>query len=529
MLFNDKTEQFITDATQRVKDLADADYDSYIEKIVDYYHADFNSYFESDGGQSNTGEDRNDIPTSSALLQRYFPNAYDSGNGSLYPVYQKFTRRLINLKATLFHRRPRIVLQRKGKDVEKDSADQLLWDEIDKGCRLMSRLKELQRTTALCKTAFAFVGWRNGKLCIDPLTPNLVDVYQDKDDPGNLDACWMIEHELAQSVDSQRAETERRFTVWERPSNNMPEGDGPKLGEPVDYWSNRILDVHGNDLPNPTFEMEETKTNHNPYGMYPYVVFHEADPITTIFAAPDQSIRSAQEIVNLLWCKAHLAAMMATGVAVMKSQDVEDSERPWGSDVLVHMGPQDDFKFESTNFQYKDMVDFIQGVMQAYASMDGIHPDAFTINGESFSQAITAVAKQMDRMDLQEEREDSEVYWGEYQLPALADNKRFDKPEELTVRVEWAPSDAPMSPQEEAQAQQARFNAGMDDIIKWRQDEYGESEDEAWHALRRQAKARRIADGTDISIPGNEDKPPAAAVTGENQTPTVKQEGPSEG
>lgn len=481
MLWTDTTNSAVADTLTEAKRRIRYEYDAHIGEIVDYYGGIFSPYFEGSLDTTNrvvSTSSRNSLtPENSgysnqhSYFQRYFPNAYDNGNGALFPAYLKFLRRLVNLKASLFHRQPRYVWMVGDQKVEPDSREAQILKKIEYQCRMTTRLKELDRMTRLCKTAFSVWAWRNGRMNLDVYTPDLVDVWQDKNDPASLDACFIITQELPQPQDTMLSTEQRRFAVWERPSaGEVTVGDGNESTE----WTMRILDVNGKELDNPLFA-----DNVNQYGEYPHIVWHENDPSDCIIVPPDDSYRTMQVGTNLLWSHYLLNAQSSGGVMKLKTQrDFGPSDLPIGMNKAVLLEPNEDFTFEQVRFDAESMVQFAQSYVQAFAASEGIHPDAFAIDGQSFSNAITAVAKQMDRMDLQEEREDSEQYW-EYKavelsrklVPVWNHHNRGDKlPDNLSLTIEWAVSDMPMDPLHQIQARQAAYNTGVrspvDDIME---------------------------------------------------------------
>ena len=493
MLWNDQTAPTVEETLKEAKRRIRLEYNAHVAELVDYAEGVFSPWFEGTlegrpsgrgpGLASETPESRLSSLSSPAYFQRYFPNAYDYGRGSLQPSYLKVLRRLVHLKAGLFHRQPEYIWTVDGEPIEGDDALAQTLKKIEFQCRLTTRLKDLDRKTRLCKTGFSVWAWRGDKINLDIYTPDIVDFWQDQNDPANLDACYIIAHELPQPQDTVLSIQERRFAEWERPSAGEVE---VREGNESTGWTMRVLDISGKELDNPLFP-----DNVNHYGIYPYIVWHECDPTDSILVPLDESYRTMQIGINMLWSHYVLNAQRSGGTMKLTTQrDFGPSDLPLGMDRAVLLEPNEDFTFEKIEFDAESMVQFAQAYMQAFAASEGIHPDAFAIDGQSFSNAITAVAKQMDRMDLQEEREDSERYW-EYKATELAaklvpvwnyHNPTERLPEGLSLMINWAVPDMPMDPLHKIQARQAAYNSGtrspVDDV--WKDDPTINTREEAF-------------------------------------------------
>jgi hypothetical protein len=440
LLWTDKTNHAVTEAFKELKARNHSNYVTLVEELDSYYEAVFSGYFEGESG----------------YLNQYFPNSYNGGKGDMIPIYLKFLPRICRLKGSLFHRTPIYSKYYKGKPIEEDHEQAQIWRQIDRQARITTKLKDVDRRRRYAKTILTFVGWRNGKLNLDVLTPDVFEVYQHEDDPANLDACKVVAHELPQPIDTPHNAHNRRWLVFEQPDEKTPD------------WTTRILDVNGMEHPNSLFPR-----GINLYQAFPYVIWHETQPADSLLAPLDESLRVFQIGLNLLWSRAHVNARNAGSIPVAYTEDIlKPNELAWGSDYLFKMGHPDANKVEILNQSWgaQDMLTFAQGYLQVFASMEGIHPDAFAIDGDSFSSAITAVAKSMDRADMQEERQDSEQLT-EYQFYELVDKIRTvwnthnlatnHLAPEFEIRLEWAVADAPMDPHHKEMAMEARINRGV--------------------------------------------------------------------
>ena len=485
MLWQDQTTSAVEQCFLTAKQRAHTDYQRIIEQVVDFDRGLMSPYFESPG---SFDKDRNPVPGTGGYFQKYFANAWENGNGPLPALYFNCVRRLVKLRATLFHRRPIIHLERKGVRLADNDPAVLAWRKLERKCRLASRLKALQHATELCESAVGYAAWRNdgmdaagrpinGRVELDILTPDVVEVYQDDWNPGSLDACRIVAHRLPMPVDTPTSTLDERWIVWERP--------GPAVGRipgstPEERWTCRIIDNQGRPIadwqsrpiPNPLFA-----DNLNLYGLYPYVLFHRTEQTGQIWGQPNETYASMQKAINLSLSLATLRQWASGGVAVLESQTAEKSDIPFGPFRAIRVNPDEDFRFAAMAFDAEGTVKWIETLLKAWAVMDGIHPDALTLSGGAFSNAITAIAKAWDRQDLVDEREDAMPYW-EDQLGTLLtrmvvvsnthSGATEQIPADLEWDIEWAEVSVPTSPQEKEQAFQAACNSGMDDPISRR-------------------------------------------------------------
>jgi len=488
VLWQDNTTGALKMAFAEAKMRSASDFNGKIGRTVDLYLGAFSEYFEAPAS-STMDENRNPAEgTGGGHFQRYMPNAWENGKGPMLPLYFNFVRRLVKLRATLFHRRPKILQRRNGALLPDSHPSRIRWLRLESKARLSSRLKLLQNMTELCESALAFAAWRtdgidgagrtiNPRVELDVLTPDEVEVYQDDWAPGSLDACRLIAHMLPMPVDSPQNRMQQRWLVWERPGPAVP-GIGGSTAS--DQWTCRILDGDGRPaadtlghvVPNPLFP-----TNVSRYGAYPYVLFHRTPQQGRIWAPPNETYETAQIAVNLTLSYATLRQWCSGGMAVLEAQDAPAADIKQGPHRGIRVNPEEDFRYAAQPFDAVGSRAWVETLLKGWAVMDGIHPDALTLSGEAFSNAITAIAKAYDRQDLVDEREDAQAYW-EDQLGLLcarlvmvhnahcAPAERID--EDIEYGVEWAEVPVPTSPLEREQAFQAACNSGIDDPVSRR-------------------------------------------------------------
>lgn len=451
MLWNDKSATTVWDSLQEAKARANAAYVRHVSMLVDFYDGDHSSWMEGAGDPLSWDDE---VGCYTGYFKQFFPNAWDDGNGNVLGQYLPLARRVIDASATLFHRPPKLILQRAGKDLPTDSAQVALWERLQRDMELAPTCKDWQRRTRLCKTTLAYVNWSFGRMALEVLTPDTFWVYENEYAPSRLYLADLIMHELSQPINSSESKDGRKFVVWER---------GYKPGQ----WTVRVTDIFGKALVNPLFP-----SNVNSYDTYPYVIAHDGQPRGGIYADLDDSLLYGQLGLDLVWTDTHLAMRTEHGgqfwLKTVGGASKLPKELVRGRDrTMVLTGEEDACGYAGSTFNVDGSLAYIDTYLRTMAVMHGLHPDLFAVSGEAFSKAITAVAKAMDRLDLQETRQDQEAYW-ELRLHELwrrirtvwnAHNPALAFDGDLELRVEWSdPENSAIDPLTREQSNQAKIN-----------------------------------------------------------------------
>ena len=458
MLWTDKSAVTVQQTLKEAKRRVRKDYVRRVSMQQDFYDGDHASWMEGtavlhpddEGGYSGS-------TSSTSYLQRYFPNAWDNGSGSLCPQYLPVIQRFTDTVAALFHRKAELGFDLDGEEVPESDSQMQTWRLIEKSTQLHQMLKQWQRSTYLHKTSPMHVRWSYGQLALEPLSPADWWAWESYDNPVHLQAAQLAMHELPQPINNWAATIERRYAVWEH-------------DEKTGAWTFHIRNQFGKDLGDSLF-----RDGLNHYGQFPYVVAHEGIPRKSIFQDLDDSLLTAQIGLDLLWTDYHLACRMDGGVLTLKSATPKTGkDLPFGRDRALALGSEDSAAYIQATQNLGAMVDFGGRWLKTFAVMHGLHPDLFAIDGSSFSTAISAVAKRIDRLDVQETREDREAYW-EVKLAELFDlirivwnfwnpARRLDP--RLVLKIKWSEPENAVSPLEQAQADQAKINAGLTNPVE---------------------------------------------------------------
>lgn len=508
-LWADQSADTIKQSLMAYKHRVRTDYVRRVTMQDDLYHGDHQSWMEGGGVLHPDDELSSSSASTEAYLQRFFPNAWDNGKGSLLPQYLPLLKRTVDTVAGLFHRKPELTLDTADNEpVPTEHPQMEIWRDIQRQTQLAQTLKELQHKTFLHKTMLAHVRWSFGRLRVDPI--HLADgfIWEAEEDPADLRLAPLVMHELPAPMKTPPTTTERRWAVWQQDAASG-------------LWSFAIRNLAGKVLPNRLFPKGV-----NAYGTYPYILCHDGQPRTSAYAELDDSLLSAQIGLDLLWTDFHLACRMNGGVVAMHTDQGTKLPRalPFGRDRAMVMGLEEKVETIQLHQSLPDMLEFARDYIKTFAVLHGLHPDSFAIEGQAFAQAITAVAKQVDRLDVQETREDYETYW-EGKLADLFDlirlvwnvwNPARQLDPRLRLRIKWIEPREVVSPLEAAQASMARLNGGLSYPVReiMRLDGVDEAEAarvygrwQEWNKERTQRGdpgIRQTPDGSPEGFPGGE-------------------------
>jgi len=482
-LWDDQSTAAVENSLRAFKEATLLGYQGQVSELIGFDSGDHASYMAGHNPTSSEDLSLADCANDpNCYFQRYLPRNWANGKGGMVPQYLPLLTRMTAIRATLFHRHPgQTLVDTKGSVDEKQTER---WTDVMRRARSTARDKRLQKRTELLNTAFSYVRWDGDGIAFDVITPDSVEVYPDRDDPANLDKARLIRHRLPSLLDSPEAFPER-WLVWERV---------PGETAALDEWYVYVMDNAWTEQPNPFFP-----DNVNPYKMYPYVVFNGEEQQDRIFQQLDDSLLTAQVGINILatWYQ----DQQPDGMHIFKVADGLPKKLPMGRNFAQNLEQNDEYNWHDIPFDAEGMRVYLEMFLKLHASIHGLTPDVFSLESEAFTNALTGLAAQADRWDVQEVREDREPYW-EYKLDArrakvmtihnhhcLA-SERFD--ESLRLAVEWAQPEAPVDPQSQAQTRSTNIASGIASPVDYIMEDHGISD-------RAQAmeRAEMIADEID--------------------------------
>jgi len=376
-------------------------------------------------------------------LSQVFPQSY--AGGKLRLSSQPLLFRLINAAATLFHQRPGWKLLRDGQPLESTDPDAVIFKAIRKEAQLDLRCRHLQRRDILFGTVFGRPAWRNDKLRIDVLKPSAVEVLESSTDPADLDDAVAI---------SVRTDADRR-EIWEKP--NSQNGG---------VWTYGIVNEKDGSVTDSLFG-----DSVNGYGCYPFVAFSTYPSLTSVYATVDQTAHDQQVGANLLESWADFQFRLGFSIAVIKTaQELGRDALPISPDMLVALNPgsEEDFNRIASGLDTNQLTGYVDAKLKRYFALRGVDPDIISTDGKQMIAALTGVNEQMQRVDLQELRQDAAIPY-EFALDALFQKiravwnwHRGDMPlsEALELEIEWLKPPVPGNELQQAQADEIRIEQG---------------------------------------------------------------------
>lgn len=244
--------------------------------------------------------------------------------------------------------------------------DQEIINKIIADTSLNSFLRTLEQIVFLCKTAFVKVGWSNGTISLDIITPQYVNVSVDDDNPLKV--------------------TE---VVYPKEITNKniyaPEGT-------FHYWSDteyKVVNQNGDELAIP-----ENDSNVNPYGIIPIMPFY--DKVITdgyVIQWPGDELINAQESLNIKLTSLNQLIKYQSFSQPVLVNPTKDLNGHVGIEVdpskpIVVFDDKDskgDFKFVSPDAKIESVQNAIDKEYLRIFSFYGINPSQFVSSAERMS------------------------------------------------------------------------------------------------------------------------------------------------
>lgn len=305
--------------------------------------------------------------------------------------FSNITREIVDQVSMLYKKPAKRTLLVGGKPVSDEIAAR--YAEMTRVSQLDSVMKRVNRFTTLLNTVGVQVAWRKDCLCLDILTPDLVDVAQDPWDPTTAVAV-LIYRSFYNTMSWDKAVnpyTDKILVVAWTAEQHM------------------VFDNMGRRQPQLANDQGV-----NPYGMIPVAWFRDAHPMGCFFNDGSYDLVQAQESLNIKLTELnYLLKMQAFSVPVIIQDDTPGTVTIDPS-VFVHIplksipgAGQPDFKFVSPDPKVNELLEAIRDMTVRTARSWGISPDAFKLVGS----ATSGFALRMQNMRLLERREDdADIY-----------------------------------------------------------------------------------------------------------------------
>ena len=351
------------------------------------------------------------------LLARYF-----SEPEAMQQVCLNITRKVILQLAQVYREPPRRV-------VEGSKLDQDTFNEIADGLGLDVKLKQAQRLVKLLKTCLLRPVWRGGRLDLDILTPDLLDVATG-DTPEALEAI-MVTH-----LGAGTRPEDVTYSLW------TPE-----------TW--RLLNYRGHTV------QEEA----NPYGVLPFVPCWDSAPLADFWQPGGDDLVSAQEALNLkLTDLMHLIRHQSFGVGYLKGVRGA-GQMHVDPGALLELPENGEVGFVSQEAEIAEVVESIKFLIRQVAVMHGLSAASMSLDPSTAS----GVSKVQDSKELAELRADDVALWRRYEKNLFGvtravwnhHNPTVKLSEGATLSLDFADAKPTMSPQEQATTWERLLDLGV--------------------------------------------------------------------
>ncbi len=278
----------------------------------------------------------------------------------LRPVFINIVKKIVNRLAQVYWQVPK-------REIEGADRDKEIFAEISRSSGLDMKLKTASRYVKLLKTVMLRPVWRNGKMDLDILTPDILDV-QTGQSPEDVLSVAVTHYGPSERLDDVT------FSVW------TPEA-----------W--RKLNYQGREI----------ESGANPYGLIPFVPAWDRTPIGSDFWLDGgDDVLSVQEAINeRLVDLLHVIRFQAFGVGYIKGRGGEslDSIDP-GS--LVELPENGELGYAATEAQIAEAVDAIDKLVKWAAISNGLPASSLSTDPTEES----GVSKMVSNFELLEMRRD---------------------------------------------------------------------------------------------------------------------------
>lgn len=373
----------------------------------------------------------------------------------LQKQFSNITRRIINEVSVVYKRAPQRRLMVKGKPVEGEPTER--FQKLYENACADVVLKKVNRYTNLLQTVGVQVCWRNDRVELDILTPDILNVVQNPQDPTAASAV-IIEQAFADTV------------MLDSPGN--PYG-ATKLFIAWTPEQHQVFDQSGvqrEDLAN--------ADGRNPYGIMPFVWFRAERPDGFFWNEGGADLIVAQEAVNVkLTYLNQLIKMQSFSIAVFTGNPPEGVTVDPTNYVVLPLPDaadkgQPDFKFVTPDPKIKEVLEALAEDVRRIADDWGLSMSNFTLSGSPSS----GLSLKLQNVRLIERREDDLPLYNDYEKQLFNVMRRVhnthcapkDKlPEDAEISVNFAELEFPEDPAAEDARWVTRINQNVVSRADW--------------------------------------------------------------
>ena len=339
-----------------------------------------------------------------------------------FRVFQiNLVRKIINKRATTYRLAPKRIAE----GWNQETLDAIY---ADAGTNMV--LKRASRLTKLLKVSMIQVAWRDDRIALHVITPNILDViFSDPENPVRV----IVTHPGKKSH-------ETTYSDWT-----------------AETYHRR--DHRGAPLP-----IEGNPGNVNPYLVLPFVPAFDRHPEDEFFVPGGNDLIEAQEAINVglanLWRSVELQAhgqAWATGVPAGDALKV-------GPDRAITLPENGKFGFAAPNAPIDAILSALEFVLRQTAATNDLSADVFDLE----SRAESGAAKMVEQIDLREARQDDIDLWRQVEdrlfevIKVVVNTHRPGMiPEAARIRVDFAELTEAMTERERLENGQRRVDLGI--------------------------------------------------------------------
>ena len=352
--------------------------------------------------------------------------AYFSDPDRLTPAFFNVVKKIINQLAAVYAKDP--VREITGGENEKQ--DIAIFQEIVESSRLSVKMKIASRYAELLKTVLLRPVWRKGRMDLDILTPDQLDVSYG-DTPEDLTAVIITHFPESGKYD------EVEYSLWN-----------------AEEW--RRLNWQGHTI----------DSGSNPYGILPFVPVWDRYPIADFWQEGGDDLINVQECINekltdLIYC----IRQQGFGVGWIRKGAKGGGLLQVDPGNLVELPENGALGFESQKAPIKEIVGAIEFLITQAGIMNGLSSSSLSTT----TTRESGLAKVQSARELEEQRRDDIVLWSEYEkrlFDIFATVWNTHNPQRMfsdnsRLRINFADPKPVLTPKEQAETDRMLMDLGL--------------------------------------------------------------------
>ena len=331
-------------------------------------------------------------------------------------------KKVVNNLAQVYRQEPK-------RQIEGTDRDRDIFAEIAETAALDVKLKQASRYAKLLKTIMLRPVWRNGRLDLDVLTGDILDVATG-DTPEEIEAV-----RVTHQGDSTRYD-EVTYSLWTADSVKRLD------------WRYRV-----------------TEEEPNPYGVIPFIPIFDYSPTSDFWLPGGDDLISIQTAINTkLTDLLHVIQHQAFGVGYIKGGFGGGMQR-LDPATMVQLPENGEIGFVSQQAEIEDVRDSIDFIIKQAAVTNGLSAASLSIDPVQAS----GVSKLADSKELAEMRQDDIALFRRYEKQLFelvrivwnAHNPTRTISDKATLTVDFADPKPMTSPKEQAETWNLLLEMGV--------------------------------------------------------------------